>query len=117
VEHLRDEQIAKLPRGGHDYRKVYAAFKAATEHAGQPTVILAQSIKGWTIDALEARNATHQMKKLTKDDLKKYRDRLYLPISDEQIDADVAPFYHPGNDDEEMQYMMERRRQLGGPLP
>ncbi|MGH3423092.1 MAG: pyruvate dehydrogenase (acetyl-transferring), homodimeric type, partial [Nocardioidaceae bacterium] len=117
VQHLSDDQIAKLPRGGHDYRKVYAAFKAASEHSGQPTVILAQSIKGWTIDALEGRNATHQMKKLTRDDLKKYRDRLYLPITDEQIDADLAPFYHPGKDDDEMQYMMERRRQLGGPLP
>ncbi|HET6627333.1 MAG TPA: pyruvate dehydrogenase (acetyl-transferring), homodimeric type [Nocardioidaceae bacterium] len=118
VEHLSDEDLRKLPRGGHDYRKVYSAFRAATEHVGQPTVILAKTIKGWTIDALEGRNATHQMKKLTKDDLKKFRDRLYLPISDEQIDhADIAPFYHPGPDSPEIQYMMERRRQLGGSLP
>jgi pyruvate dehydrogenase E1 component len=118
VEHMSDDQIRKLPRGGHDYRKVYAAFKAATEHVGQPTVILAKTIKGWTIDALEGRNATHQMKKLTKDDLKKFRDRLYLPISDEQIDgADVAPFFHPGPDSPEIEYMLERRRQLGGSLP
>ncbi len=118
VEHLSDEELRKLPRGGHDYRKVYSAFKAASDHVGQPTVILAKTIKGWTIDALEGRNATHQMKKLTKDDLKRFRDRLYLPISDKQIDeADVAPFYHPGADAPEMQYMMERRRQLGGSLP
>ncbi|MEP6665231.1 MAG: pyruvate dehydrogenase (acetyl-transferring), homodimeric type, partial [Nocardioidaceae bacterium] len=118
VESLSDEDIQRLPRGGHDYRKVYSAFKAATDHVGQPTVILAKTIKGWTIDALEGRNATHQMKKLTKDDLKKFRDRLHLPISDEDIDRDeVAPFYHPGKDSPEIQYMMERRRQLGGPLP
>ncbi|UYM05611.1 pyruvate dehydrogenase (acetyl-transferring), homodimeric type [Solicola gregarius] len=118
VEHLTDDDIAKLPRGGHDYRKVYSAFKAATEHSGQPTVILAQTIKGWTIDALEGRNATHQMKKLTKDDLKKFRDRLFLPIDDQAIDeSEVAPFYHPGADNDEIQYMLERRRQLGGPVP
>ncbi|HET7388577.1 MAG TPA: pyruvate dehydrogenase (acetyl-transferring), homodimeric type [Nocardioidaceae bacterium] len=118
VEHMSDNQIRKLPRGGHDYRKVYAAFDAATKHAGQPTVILAKTIKGWTIEALEGRNATHQMKKLTKDDLKKFRDRLYLPISDKQIDgAEVAPFFHPGEDSPEIQYMLERRRQLGGPSP
>ena len=86
--------------------------------SGQPTVILAKTIKGWTIDALEGRNATHQMKKLTKHDLKKFRDRLYLPITDEEIDnSEVAPFYHPGQDSPEIQYMLERRRQLGGSLP
>ncbi len=118
VDHLSDDDLRKLPRGGHDYRKVYAAFESAHKHAGQPTVILAKTIKGWTIDALEGRNATHQMKKLTKDDLKKFRDRLFLPISDSAIDdADVAPFYHPGKDSEEIQYMLERRHALGGPLP
>jgi pyruvate dehydrogenase E1 component len=118
VEHLSDEDIRKLPRGGHDYRKVYSAFKAASEHNGQPTVILAKTVKGWTIDSLEGKNATHQMKKLTKTDLKTFRDRLYLPISDEAIDdSDVAPFYHPGADSDEIQYMLDRRRQLGGPLP
>ena len=86
VEHMTDDQIEKLPRGGHDYRKVYAAFDAATKHVGQPTVILAKTIKGWTIDALEGKNATHQMKKLTQDDLKKFRDRLYLPISDRDLE-------------------------------
>ncbi|RYU09485.1 pyruvate dehydrogenase (acetyl-transferring), homodimeric type [Nocardioides iriomotensis] len=118
VEHMTDVQIEKLPRGGHDYRKVYAAFEAATKQSGQPTVILAKTIKGWTIDALEGKNATHQMKKLTKDDLKKFRDRLYLPISDKDIDeSDVAPFFHPGADSPEIEYMLERRKQLGGSLP
>jgi pyruvate dehydrogenase E1 component len=122
VEHMTDEQIVKLPRGGHDYRKVYAAFQAATRHAGQPTVILAKTIKGWTIDALEGKNATHQMKKLTPDDLKKFRDRLYLPISDRDLERSwdetgAAPFFHPGKDAPEIEYMMERRKQLGGSLP
>ncbi|WP_082612115.1 pyruvate dehydrogenase (acetyl-transferring), homodimeric type [Nocardioides sp. Root79] len=122
VEHMTDRQIEKLPRGGHDYRKVYAAFDAATKHVGQPTVILAHTVKGWTIDALEGKNATHQMKKLTKDDLKKFRDRLYLPISDRDLETayeatGTAPFFHPGADSPEIEYMMERRRQLGGSLP
>ncbi len=122
VEHMSDRQIEKLPRGGHDYRKVYAAFDAASKHVGQPTVILAHTIKGWTIEALEGKNATHQMKKLKKDDLKKFRDRLYLPMSDRDIDeaydsSGTAPFFHPGEDSPEIEYMMERRRQLGGSLP
>ncbi|QIX28762.1 pyruvate dehydrogenase (acetyl-transferring), homodimeric type [Nocardioides sp. JQ2195] len=122
VEHMTDQQIQKLPRGGHDYRKVYSAFDAATKHVGQPTVILAHTIKGWTIDALEGKNATHQMKKLTLDDLKKYRDRLYLPISDRELDESYertggAPFFHPGKDADEIQYMMERRNALGGAIP
>ena len=119
VEHMSDSQIEKLPRGGHDYRKVYAAFDAATKHVGQPTVILAHTIKGWTIDALEGKNATHQMKKLTPADLKKFRDRLYLPISDRDLEESYektggAPFFHPGEDSPEIEYMMERRKQLGG---
>ncbi|GAA1160057.1 pyruvate dehydrogenase (acetyl-transferring), homodimeric type [Nocardioides aquiterrae] len=122
VEHMSDAQIQKLPRGGHDYRKVYAAFDAATKHVGQPTVILAKTIKGWTIDALEGRNATHQMKKLTQDDLKKFRDRLYLPISDRDLERSyeetgAAPFFHPGPNSPEIEYMMERRKALGGSLP
>ncbi|WP_238173526.1 pyruvate dehydrogenase (acetyl-transferring), homodimeric type [Kribbella speibonae] len=118
VSNLSDEDLRKLPRGGHDYRKVYAAFKSATEHVGQPTVILAQTIKGWTIEALEGRNATHQMKKLTSDDLKAFRDRLYLPIDDSALeDAYNPPYFHPGTDSPEYQYMMERRTQLGGSLP
>src|SRR5690349_21631971 len=118
VSNLSDEDLRKLPRGGHDYRKVYAAFKSAKEHVGQPTVILAQTIKGWTIEALEGRNATHQMKKLTSDDLKLFRDRLYLPIEDKDLeDAYNPPYFHPGTDSPEYQYMMERRKQLGGSLP
>ncbi|WP_414690796.1 pyruvate dehydrogenase (acetyl-transferring), homodimeric type [Nocardioides sp.] len=122
VEHMSDEQIRKLPRGGHDYRKVYAAFDAATKHVGQPTVILAKTIKGWTIDALEGKNATHQMKKLTQDDLKKFRDRLYLPISDRDLErayeeTGAAPFFHPGANAPEIEYMLERRHQLGGSIP
>src|SRR5439155_17204000 len=118
VRNLSDEDLRKLPRGGHDYRKVYAAFKSATEHVGQPTVILAQTIKGWTIEALEGRNATHQMKKLTSDDLKAFRDRLYLPIDDSALeDAYNPPYFHPGTDSPEYQYMMDRRKQLGGSLP
>jgi len=122
VAHMTDDQIRKLPRGGHDYRKVYAAFDAATKHVGQPTVILAKTIKGWTIDALEGRNATHQMKKLNRDDLKRFRDRLYLPLSDKELDdhydrTGTAPFFHPGTDSPEIQYMLERRNQLGGVMP
>jgi len=118
VEHLSDEDIERLPRGGHDYRKVYAAFDAATKHTGQPTVILAHTIKGWTIESFQGRNATHQMKKLTKDDLKLFRDRLNIPVTDADIDnSDIAPFYHPGADSEEIKYMMSRREQLGGSLP
>ncbi|MDQ6874356.1 MAG: pyruvate dehydrogenase (acetyl-transferring), homodimeric type [Actinomycetota bacterium] len=118
VSHLTDDQLRTLPRGGHDYRKIYAAYKAAVEHEGQPTVILAHTIKGWTLGKdFEARNATHQMKKLTKDELKAFRDRLYLPISDAELDAGLPPYYHPGEGSEEIQYMKERRAALGGYLP
>ncbi|MBA3622421.1 MAG: pyruvate dehydrogenase (acetyl-transferring), homodimeric type, partial [Euzebyales bacterium] len=115
---LTEEDLPVLDRGGHDYRKVYAAFKAATEHRGQPTVILAHTIKGWTLGPdFEARNATHQMKKLTTKALRKFRDRLYLDISDEQLEGDLPPYYHPGADSEEIEYMLERRRALGGSIP
>ena len=118
VSGMTDDQLKVLSRGGHDYRKVYAAFKAATEHVGQPTVILAQTVKGWTIDALEGRNATHQMKKLTTKDLKAFRDRLYLEIPDSQLeDAYNPPYYHPGEESDELQYMLHRRRELNGYLP
>ena len=122
VEHMSDRQIEKLPRGGHDYRKVYAAFDAAAKHVGQPTVILAHTVKGWTIEGLEGKNASHQMKKLKLPDLKKFRDRLYLPMSDKELEdayetSGTAPFFHPGADSPEMEYMMERRRQLGGSIP
>ena len=118
VEHLSDDEIRNLSRGGHDYRKVYAAFKAAREHVGQPTVILTHTIKGWTLGKdFEARNATHQMKKLTHAELKEFRDRLYLPISDAALEAELPPYYHPGQDSDEIQYMKERRAALGGVLP
>jgi pyruvate dehydrogenase E1 component len=118
VEHLTDDQLRHLPRGGHDYRKVFAAFKAATEHAGQPTVILAHTIKGWTLGKdFEARNATHQMKKLTKAELKEFRDRLYLEIPDSALEAELPPYHHPGEKSDEIQYMKERRAALGGYLP
>jgi pyruvate dehydrogenase E1 component len=118
VEHLSDEQLTRLSRGGHDYHKVYAAFRAARDHVGQPTVILAQTIKGWTLGKdFEARNATHQMKKLTKAELKEFRDRLYLEIPDKDLEGELPPYYHPGADSDEIQYMLERRRALGGFVP
>ncbi|MFB4318010.1 pyruvate dehydrogenase (acetyl-transferring), homodimeric type [Actinomadura sp. 21ATH] len=118
VEHLSDDDLRRLSRGGHDYRKVYAAFKAAREHVGQPTVILAHTIKGWTLGPdFEARNATHQMKKLTKAELKEFRDRLYLDIPDSALEGELPPYYHPGEDSDEIEYMRERRAALGGFLP
>ncbi|MGA5305714.1 pyruvate dehydrogenase (acetyl-transferring), homodimeric type [Nucisporomicrobium flavum] len=120
VEHMSDDEVWNLKRGGHDYKKLYAAYKAAMEHTGQPTVILAKTIKGWTLGShFEARNATHQMKKLTLDDLKGFRDRLYLDISDKQLEENpyLPPYYHPGDDSDEMKYLQERRRELGGFVP
>jgi pyruvate dehydrogenase E1 component len=120
VEHMSDDEIWGLKRGGHDYRKLYSAYKAATEHTGQPTVILAKTIKGWTLGShFEGRNATHQMKKLTLDDLKSFRDRLYLDIPDSALEANpyLPPYYHPGEKSEEMAYLKERREALGGYLP
>jgi pyruvate dehydrogenase E1 component len=118
VEHLSDKEIWGLSRGGHDYRKMYAAYDAATRHTGQPTVILAKTIKGWTLGShFEGRNSTHQMKKLKRDDLLGFRDRLYLDIPDEALDETLPPYYHPGQDSPEMEYMHERRRALGGYLP
>ncbi|WP_189038391.1 pyruvate dehydrogenase (acetyl-transferring), homodimeric type [Streptomyces daqingensis] len=118
AENMTDDQLLHLGRGGHDHRKVYAAYKAAKEHQGQPTVILAQTIKGWTLGPnFEGRNATHQMKKLTVDDLKGFRDRLRLPIPDKELESGAPPYYHPGRDSEEIQYMHDRRRELGGYVP
>src|SRR5262249_54019942 len=116
VENVSDEELRRLRRGGHDYRKVYAAYKTAVEFRGAPTVILAKTVKGWTLGSgAEARNVTHQMKKLSLDELKKFRDRLELPISDRKLSD--APYYHPGPDSPEVQYMLERRRALGGCVP
>ncbi|WP_347405354.1 pyruvate dehydrogenase (acetyl-transferring), homodimeric type [Asanoa sp. WMMD1127] len=118
VEGMSDDEIWNLKRGGHDYRKIYAAYKAATEHTGQPTVILAKTIKGWTLgSSFEGRNATHQMKKLTLDDLKTFRDRLYLDVSDQQLEENpyLPPYVQPKK--EELEYLHERRRALGGYLP
>ncbi len=113
-----DDQIWNLKRGGHDYQKLFAAYKAASEHNGRPTVILAKTIKGWTLGShFEARNSTHQMKKMTLEDLINFRDRLEIPISDDQIDAKLPPYYHPGNDSAEYKYLMQRRTELGGFLP
>jgi pyruvate dehydrogenase E1 component len=116
-----DEDIWwKLKRGGLDYHKVYAAYKAAMDHNGQPTVILAKTIKGYSLGyRFSGRNATHQMKKLTLEDLKGFRDTLHIPISDEQLEKDpyLPPYYNPGLEDPAIQYMMERRAKLGGPLP
>ncbi|MCS5733875.1 pyruvate dehydrogenase (acetyl-transferring), homodimeric type [Herbiconiux daphne] len=120
VENYTDDQIWNLKRGGHDYRKVYAAFKAASEHKGQPTVILAHTIKGYGLGpSFEGRNATHQMKKMTLDNLKTFRDEMHIPISDAQLEENpyLPPYYNPGENDEAIQYLHERRRALGGYLP
>ncbi|MCK6065448.1 MULTISPECIES: pyruvate dehydrogenase (acetyl-transferring), homodimeric type [Microbacterium] len=120
VKDYSDEQIWNLKRGGHDYRKVYAAFKAAVEHKGQPTVIIAKTIKGYGLGPhFEGRNATHQMKKMTLDDLKLFRDAMHIPISDAQLEENpyLPPYYNPGAQDETIQYLLERRRALGGFLP
>ncbi|TPW70841.1 pyruvate dehydrogenase (acetyl-transferring), homodimeric type [Schumannella sp. 10F1B-5-1] len=120
VKDFSDEQVWNLKRGGHDYRKVYAAYKAASEHKGQPTVILAKTVKGYGLGPhFEGRNATHQMKKLTLDDLKQFRDEMRVPITDAQLEENpyLPPYYHPGQDDPAIQYLHERRRELGGYLP
>ena len=120
VESMTDDEIWELKRGGHDYRKIYAAYTAAMAHTGQPTVILAHTIKGYGLGSgFAGRNSTHQMKKLKADDLKLLRDTLHIPITDEQIDADPyrPPYFNPGPDSPEIQYMLERRRALGGFVP
>ncbi|PLC12573.1 alpha-ketoglutarate dehydrogenase [Kocuria flava] len=120
VADMTDDEIWELKRGAHDYHKVYAAYRAAVAHEGQPTVILAQGVKGYGLGShFEARNATHQMKKLTLEDLKNFRDHLRIPVTDEQIEDDLynAPYYHPGPDSPEIKYLLERRKELGGFLP
>jgi pyruvate dehydrogenase E1 component len=116
VNHLTDEQIQKLLRGGHDSRKVYAAYRAAVEHRGQPTVILAKTIKGYGLgEAGEGRNITHQQKKLNEKELREFRERFGIPISDEEIAE--TPFFRPAAQSAERQYLVNRRKKLGGFLP
>ena len=98
VAHLTDEDLQKLPRGGHDYRKIYAAYKLASEHRGSPTAILVKTVKGWSLGAeIEARNATHQIKKMVASELMAFRDRLQLPIPDADLADGTPPYYHPGH--------------------
>jgi pyruvate dehydrogenase E1 component len=116
VKHLSDDQLKKLRLGGHDPVKVYNAYKAAVEHKGQPTVILARTIKGYGLgEAGEGKNITHQQKKLNESDLRTFRSRFGIPISDDEIAE--APFYRPPEDSAELQYLHERRKALGGYLP
>ncbi len=116
AEHLSDEQLRKLRRGGHDPEKVYAAFSAAVEHQGSPTVILAKTVKGYGLgEAGEGKNITHQQKELNEQELRAFRTRFGIPISDEEVAE--APFYRPPDDGLEIQYLNARRRELGGFVP
>ncbi len=116
VEDMSDDEIVNLQRGGHDPVKVYNAYKAAREHKGSPTVILAQTIKGYGLgEAGEGRNITHQQKKLNEQELEQFRGRFNVPVSDEDIAK--APFFRPDEDSEEMQYLKKRREELGGFIP
>jgi len=122
VSHLSDDELRSLPRGGHDYQKLYAAYRAATENlgSGRPTVILCKTVKGWTLGpGFEGRNATHQIKKMTKDQLLDLRDRLHLhdEIPSASLEGDDPPYFRPSEDSIEYQYMMDRRRALGGVMP
>jgi pyruvate dehydrogenase E1 component len=116
ANHLSDEQLKKMRLGGHDPQKVYSAYRAAVEHEGSPTVILARTIKGYGLgEGGEGRNITHQQKKLNEDELRQFRSRFGIPISDEEIAE--APFYRPTDDSKEIQYLQQRRHDLGGYLP
>ncbi len=120
VEHLSDADLQALPRGGHDYRKLYAAYKLATEQVGTPNVILAKTVKGWTLGPqIEARNATHQIKKMSDAQLRALRDRLNLhdEIPDEALDAEVPPYYRPPAGSAAHEYLEARRKVLAGPVP
>ena len=122
VAHLSDQDLVNLPRGGHDYRKLYAAYKAATENlgTGAPTAILCKTIKGWTLGPdIEGRNATHQIKKMTRAQLLVLRDRLHMQdeIPESAFDGDLPPYFRPAEDSIEYQYMMERRKALQGSIP
>ena len=116
VEHLSDEQLTKLRLGGHDPEKVYAAYHAAVNHTGAPSVILARTIKGYGLgEAGEGKNITHQQKKLNEDEVRQFRARFDIPISEDEVAE--APFYRPAKDSLEVQYLLERRKALGGFLP
>ena len=116
VENHSDEQLVRMRRGGHDPEKVYAAYKAAVEHTGSPTVILAKTVKGYGLgEAGEGKNITHQQKKLNEDELRHFRSRFGIPISDDEVAE--APFYRPPDDSPEIVYLRECREALGGPLP
>ncbi len=120
VEHLSDDELATLPRGGHDYRKLYAAYKAASEHITGPTVILAKTIKGWTLGpGFEGRNATHQIKKMTREQLLELRSTLGLQdeIPEEALQAEEPPYHLPAPDSPHARYLAERRQALDGSLP
>ena len=113
-----DDELRRLRRGGHDPAKVYAAYTAACDQHDAPSVILAQTVKGWALGPdFEALNATHQIKKMTEAELRTFRDRLELPITDEALAEELPPYAHPGFDSPEIQYLMERRRTLGGHSP
>ncbi len=117
VKNHTDEQLEKLARGGHDPEKVYAAYRAAVDQKGKPSVILAKTVKGYGLgESGEGRNITHQQKKLNEQELKEFRDRLRIPISDEQLESGV-PFYKPPEYGDEVAYMLEKRKKLGGAAP
>ncbi len=116
VESMPDEKLRTLRQGGHDPRKVYAAYKAAVEHKGGPTVILARTIKGYGLgESGEGKNVTHQQKKLNEEELRHFRTRFQIPVSEEQIAE--APFYRPPDDSPEIRYLQARRKELGGYVP
>ncbi|BAP88759.1 pyruvate dehydrogenase subunit E1 [Burkholderiales bacterium GJ-E10] len=116
VSRMTDSDIWRLNRGGHDPHKIYAAYAAAVAHAGQPTVILAKTVKGYGMGKVgQAKNPSHQLKKLDADSVREFRDRFRIPVPDDRIDE--VPFYLPPADSPEMQYLHERRRALGGYLP
>jgi pyruvate dehydrogenase E1 component len=118
VQHLSDDDLWRLKRGGHDYRKVYAAYKAATEVDNKPVVILAKTVKGWALGReFEARNAAHQIKKMNEEELKRLAERLDIEISEKKLSGEEPPFFHPGDDSDEVLYMKQRRKSLGGFVP
>ncbi len=113
-----DEKIWSLRRGGHDYKKLFAAYSRSVQHNGRPTVILAKTIKGWTLGStFEGRNSTHQMKKMSLEDIMQFRDTLHLEIPDEKLDKYLPPYFKPAEDSEEAKYLVERREALGGSIP